>query len=90
MDITKIDKNFRIETSIGERDVVFYDVRREPFAVYGLYDYQNQPDFKRCPDEVACATSEGVFYLYRNTAGGRVRFATDSRYIAIKAEMPSI
>lgn len=90
MDIAKIDQNFKIQTSIGESDVVFYDVRRAPFAVYGLYDYQNQPDFKRCPDEVARSTSDGVYYLYRNTAGGRVRFATDSRYIAIKAQMPSI
>ena len=90
MDIAKIDRNFKIETDIGESDVVFYDVRRAPFAVYGLYDYQNQPDFKRLPDDVARATSDGVNYLYRNTAGGRVRFATDSRYVAIKAEMPSI
>ena len=90
MDIAKIDKNFKIETSIGEDDVAFYDVRRAPFAVYGLYDYQNQPDFKRLPDDVATATSQGVAYLYKNTAGGRVRFATDSRYIAIKAEMPSV
>ena len=90
MDLSNIDRNFKIETNIGEEDVVFYDVRRAPFAVYGLYDYKNQPDFKRCPDEVAHGTSTGVAYLYLNTAGGRVRFATDSRYIAIKAEMPSI
>ena len=90
MDIAKIDQNFKIETNIGEADVVFYDVRRAPFAVYGLYDDQNQPDFKRLPDEVAKATSEGVCHLYKCTAGGRVRFATDSRYVAIKAEMPSV
>ena len=31
-----VDKNLIVETSIGEADVAFYDVRNEPFAVYGL------------------------------------------------------
>lgn len=90
MDIQRVDQNFMIETAIGENDVVFYNVRQSPFEVYGFYDYRNQSDFKRCPDEVARETSDGVAYLYLNTAGGRVRFATDSRYVAIKAEMPCI
>lgn len=82
------DQNLVIETSIGEDDVQFYDVRREPFEVYGLYHYQTEPDFKRMPDDVAARVSDGVAKLARNTAGGRVRFCTDSRYVAIKAEMP--
>lgn len=90
MDIAKIDKNMKIESKIAEADIAFYDVRNKPFEVYGLYDYQNQAEFKRLPDDIAKATSEGVFYLYRNTAGGRVRFCTDSRYVAIHAEMPSV
>lgn len=90
MDIAKIDQNMKLETSIDEADVVFCDVRQAPFEVYGLYDYQNQLNFQRLPDEIAKATNEGVNYLYRNTAGGRVRFCTDSRYVAIHAEMPSV
>jgi len=31
--------------------------------------------------------SEGVSYLNTNTAGGRVRFGTDSPYVAIHAEL---
>ncbi len=90
MDIKKIDRNFQIETDIGESDVVFYDVRKRPFEVYGLYNYKKEKSFCRLPADVAKATSEGVQRLALCTAGGRVRFATDSRYIAIKAEMPSI
>ena len=37
MDISKIDKNFAVETKINEPDIQFYDVRKEPFEVYGLY-----------------------------------------------------
>ncbi|MBQ8311137.1 MAG: SGNH/GDSL hydrolase family protein [Clostridia bacterium] len=88
MDISKIDKNLKVETSLQESDIAFYDVRCAPFKLYGLYNAETEPQFKRLPDDVAKNTSEGVAYLALNTAGGRVRFATDSRYIAIKAEMP--
>jgi hypothetical protein len=88
--IEKIDSNLKVNTSINEEDIRFYDVRREPFRVYGLYHYQDQPVFKRLPDDVAAATNEGVKELALHTAGGRVRFSTDSRYIAIKAVMPSV
>ncbi len=89
MDIQKLDRNFAIETKIGEPDIAFYDVRQAPFALYGLYHATEEPAFCRLPQEVAQATSSGVETLARCTAGGRLRFSTDSRYIAIKAVMPS-
>lgn len=85
-----VDKNLRVENNVGETDVCFYDVREEPFDVYGFYNYRKELPFKRLPDEIAKNTNSGVAGLYTNTAGGRVRFATDSPYIAIKAEMPQI
>ena len=85
MDISKIDKNLKVETTLEEKDIAFYDVRRAPFALYGLYNAQNETAFKRLPDEIGKNTNEGVASLYLNTAGGRVRFATDSRYVAIHA-----
>jgi hypothetical protein len=36
---------------------------------------------------VAEATSQGVAYLHASTAGGRIRFVTDSPFVAIKAEV---
>lgn len=90
IDFDKIDANMAVDSTIGEDDVVFYDVRKEPFTVYGLYDYKNQPDFKRLPDEIGKNTNSGVARLYLHTAGGRVRFSTDSEYVAISAEMPYI
>lgn len=89
-DISKIDKNLSVETTLLKDGVAFYDVRRAPFRVYGLYDYKNQPIFRRLPVEVAAATSDGVAHLSKHTAGGRVRFATDSDFICIKAKMNSI
>lgn len=89
-DISKLDKNFKIATSIKEQDIIFYDVKENPFDVYGLYDYKSAGKFKRLPEEIAKATSEGVFALNYNTAGGRVRFKTNSKYVAIKAVMSSV
>lgn len=89
-DISRIDKNLSVETTLLKEGVAFYDVRRAPFRVYGLYDYKNQPIFRRLPEEVAAATSDGVAHLSKHTAGGRVRFATDSDFICIKAKMNSI
>lgn len=86
LNIEKIDHNLKVEPAVGEKDVVFYDAKNEPFDLYGFYMPQIEPEFKRLPDGVAKNVSQGVASLYKNTAGGRVRFCTDSRYIAIKVE----
>lgn len=86
----EVDPNMIVETSIKESDLKFYSVRNDPFDVYGLYDYRNGEQFVRMPLEVGKSVSPGVDYLNRQTAGGRVRFCTDSKYIAIKAVMPQI
>lgn len=85
--IGKIDRNLTVTTNLQEKDIRFYSAKEEPFKVYGLYDYKNQSPYKRMPDDVAKAVSEVVESLYRHTAGGRVRFSTDSKYVAIKAVM---
>ena len=85
-----VDKNLVIDSNIGETDYVLHDVRKDPFDVYGLYDYRTEPVFKRMPDSIGKNTNPGVERLYLNTAGGRVRFSTDSPYIAIKALMSRI
>jgi hypothetical protein len=42
------------------------------------------------PEAVAKTVSEGVHFLHANTAGGRLRFKTDSSYIAISTKLDSI
>jgi len=89
-DISKIDTNFKITTSFTEQEMVIYDIRNEPFKIYGLIDYKTESEFKRMPDKVAKTVSEGVYNLNYNTAGGRLRFRTNSRYIALIAKMPNV
>ena len=84
------DPNLRVEAAIKKPDVKLYDVRKPPFSLYGFYHPLEEEQFKRLPDDIAKATNPGVARLYLDTAGGRVRFSTDSDYIAIRAEMPAI
>lgn len=86
--IENIDKNFHVDKVISKDGLKFIEVRNEPFKVYGLYDYKNQAEYRRMPDDVARNVSENVAHLCKCTAGGRVRFSTDSRYIAVKAVLP--
>lgn len=86
----EVDRNMIVATTLTETDLRFYDVRKAPFRIYGLWDPQNEPVFKRLPDEIGTGVNPGVKTLYLQTAGGRVRFSTDSQYVAIKTVQPYI
>lgn len=88
MNIAQIDKNFEVKTNIEKDDIRFYDVNSGPFRLHGIF-YENGR-YRRMPEEVAKTVSPGVKNLHESTAGGRVRFRTDSPYVAIHAEMPVI
>jgi len=70
--------------------MIFRDVREDPFTVYGLYHYRQEPVFRRLPQSVAMQANEGVQTLHTNTAGGRVKFKTNSKTITIQCDMPSL
>ena len=86
--IYEIDKNFKIETNINKDDIRFHNVLCAPFSIHGVY-YDNGK-FRRMPEDVARTVSVGVHALHANTAGGRVRFKTNSPYVAISTRMPAI
>lgn len=86
--ISQIDKNFKIETKINKSDIKFYNIKQEPFKIHGAF-YENGK-FRRLPEAVAKSVSDGVYWLHSNTAGARVRFKTNSPYVAIYAKMSNI
>lgn len=87
MEIWEIDKNLKVESTVTEPDLVWFNVTEPPFDLYGVFKDQKEGRFVRMPLDVAATVSPGVLGLARDTAGGRVRFCTDSPYIAIKAVM---
>ena len=88
MNIAEIDKNFAVQTEINKTDIRYYDALEDPFRIYGVYYHEGK--FRRLPEEVAKTVSDGVLRLHSHTAGGRLRFRTNSPYVAIVAEMPII
>ena len=84
-EIAQIDRNFLVETKLNLDNVRFYDIQSEPFSLYGVF-YENGL-YRRMPQAVAQSVSEGVEHLHIRTAGGRVKFITNSSYVAIKAVM---
>ena len=83
MDISKIDTNFALPGAVQKEDLVWMNVAEAPFVTYGAV--QTEP-YLRMPVEIAETVNDGVRYLCKNTAGIRVRFCTDSPYVAIRTE----
>jgi hypothetical protein len=83
-----IDKNLKVSHALDPqlKDCFdFYDVEDAPFDIRGVY--RDGENFVRLPRDIAAATNEGVEGLNNHTAGGRIRFVTDSARIALIAEM---
>lgn len=71
-----------------ELHLVRRDVLSGDFDVYGLL--HDGKRFLRMPQEVAAAANSGVASNNLHTAGGRVRFTTDSQHIEIRVKMSKI
>jgi len=87
-DLAYFDKNFKIDPRIDQKildRLNFFDPMEEPFEINGLI-YDNAR-LRRVPESVAKSTSEGVYHLHTNTAGGRIRFASDTRFVAIRVKL---
>lgn len=88
MDIAKIDKNFAVKTSVARDDLCYFDAEISPFKIYGVKKENGK--FRRLPEAVAARVNESVCRLHTNTAGGRVRFVTDSPFVAIHATIEDV
>jgi hypothetical protein len=79
-------ENVKNTSIISGIEVEWHDVRQEPFMLHGFYEPITEPHFRRAPNEVAFASSEGIGKSAKQSTGGRVRFSTDSEYVAIRAK----
>ncbi len=88
MDLSKIDKNLIVKSYIGKSDVRFFDVSEHPFRVYGLEKRTDR--YSRLPDGVGERLNSRAKIFGKGSAGGRVRFVTDSSYVAVRARIDGI
>lgn len=88
MEIAKIDTNFQLKNCRDRKDLAFYDAADAPFQIYGLYGSAKEVGYRRMPEDAAAAVNPGVKELSTFTAGGRLRFSTDSGCIAVYVKEP--
>ena len=82
--IIKVNENTEFETEMETEGLKFYDAKDKPFKAYGVY--HDGEKFRRMPQELGDKLGGWHVILSRNTAGGRIRFRTNSRKFAIHYE----
>lgn len=89
MNIEEIDKNFSLP-KLDESDVCWINAKSKPFSLHGVFYDESEGCFRRMPKAVAEKVGDQVAVLSEYTAGGRLRFVTDSPYVAIKCVEPRV
>ena len=82
MKATAIDQNFAI-LKITDLDAKWYEVTTPPLSLHGVMMHP-EDGLVRMPISVAKNLSAGRVILSKHLSGGRVRFRTDSPYVAVK------
>lgn len=90
MDISKIDENFKVEQYTETENDKRYRVPNDVCSLYGVFYDDARQMFLRMPYEVAEQVSPNVCTLNTNTAGGRVKFSTDSVRIGVRVGWDSL
>lgn len=86
--ITEIDKNFVVNIGVDVSDMDLYSALDEPFSVHGLIlPTEDEKVYRRLPAAIAEKVSDPVTKLSKDSAGGRVRFKTNSSSVIIIAKM---
>ncbi len=87
MDVSKLDKNF-ITHNANFDEYDWYDATDKPFELFGVYFDEKEKIFTRMPKKEREKVSAHVNVLATYTSGGRLRFRTDSPYIAVQSTQP--
>lgn len=90
MKIQDVDKNFKQEEVALTTKNKTFQIPCEPFELYGVYFDKETDRFVRMPTNIAEQVNENVKILHSNTAGGRLRFSTDSKTITLQVTWPEI
>ena len=88
MDLQQMKEKFEKIAELERNDIQFHSVHDHPFRVYGLLYMDGK--YRRLPEAVAKKCHETVLEHHACTAGGRLRFKTDSAYVAIAAKLPHV
>ena len=90
-DVAKLDKNMSVK-GIDESKYTWYDAKSVPFDINGLKWFNQEKKYRRLPSQenTEHKIPLKVERLANCTAGGQVRFKTNSRHIALRVKIPPI
>lgn len=82
-----LGKHFKPSFPVPD-DLEWHSVREHPFQTFGIFYCKEEGKYHRIPKRIGDNTNQTVAWLASHTAGGRVRFITDSPYIALRCVQP--
>lgn len=82
----RLDPNMSLRKADSE-GIIWYDPQEEPFDLVGFEWIGKDHLYRRLPVDPDWPIREAVDQLANHTAGGQVRFRTDSRKILIRVEL---
>ena len=86
-DISKLDKNFAVQ-KVGNLDVVYHNAISAPFVLEGFPFRKDGEPLRRLPSNIKPTDiNNGVYSLANHTAGGVIRFRSNSPYLTIRAKI---
>ena len=88
IDVLKIDKNMTIK-SVDENGLAWLSPDQYPFKLIGFNWFEQDKIFRRFPANPVPAFPEGVESLSNCTAGGQIKFRSDSSRVGIKVKLPA-
>ncbi len=90
MKIEKLDQNMAVNISANETGIRWYTPHQKPFSLCGFPFYEENKNFYRLPhfiEPLLAQERPQLLELMRHTAGGALRFCTDSREIRVRVQL---
>lgn len=87
--ISDLDENMKI-CEPDENGLLWHNPAEKPFRLCGFYWHDQDQVFRRLPVSPKYPISENVEALCNHTAGGQIRFRSDSKRISLKVEILNI
>lgn len=82
----KLDPNMSLKKADAD-GIIWFDPREEPFELVGFEWIKTEKVYRRLPVNPEWEIRDAVDQLANHTAGGQLRFRTNSRRILVKVEL---
>lgn len=86
INVEKYDKNMQIN-KVENRRMKWIDAKEEPFDIRGFAWFAEEKKFRRLPISPKEKIPEAVDHLANCTAGGQIRFQTNSTKLSIRVKL---